>query len=126
MKSFIRHLIREEVRHLLELRSSVSKEEAKQIYDALKLTVDFNEFLMGLNIELEHQDVTGGDLKKTAQIALAHLKEVPDYYTKLKKYVEPNVQKEVDDDLTFDDGNGPRKKYSDDSGISGGMGTMMS
>jgi hypothetical protein len=41
---------------------------------------------------MEHQDLTGGDLMKTAKIAAAHLKEVPDYYTKLKKYVEPTTE----------------------------------
>lgn len=42
----------------------------------------------GLDVEKEHQDVTKGDKMKTAKIAAAHLKEVPDYYKKLKKYVE--------------------------------------
>ena len=39
----------------------------------------------GMNVELEHCDITHGDLYLTARIALAHLKEDPDYYVKLKK-----------------------------------------
>jgi len=41
--------------------------------------------LEGMNIELEHQDITNGDPIISAKIALAHLKENSDYYKKLKK-----------------------------------------
>jgi hypothetical protein len=67
----------------------ISKEEAKHIYDNMGYDFDFNQFVLGMNVELEHQDVTDGSLVKTAMIAAAHLKEVPDYYTKLKQHVEP-------------------------------------
>lgn len=46
---------------------------------------------MGLRVELEHgtQDaqtnVTNDDITMTAKIAFAHMKEIPDYYTRLKK-----------------------------------------
>jgi hypothetical protein len=40
---------------------------------------------IGMNIELEHSNITNGDPIKTAKIALAHLKEFSDYYTKLVK-----------------------------------------
>jgi len=46
---------------------------------------------MGLSVELEHgahdpeTDVTKDDLLVTGKIALAHLKEFPDYYTRLAK-----------------------------------------
>jgi len=63
----------------------VSKEDAKQIYDKMKYTFDFNEFLAGMNVEMEHKDLTNGDLEKTAMIAAAHLRELPNYYTLLKK-----------------------------------------
>jgi len=43
---------------------------------------------MGMDVEKEHEDVTHGDKLKTAKIAAAHLKERPDYYKRLKKYVE--------------------------------------
>ena len=51
--------------------------------------VDLEQFRMGLAIELEHgsQDpatnVTNDDETITGKIALAHLKEIPDYYTRL-------------------------------------------
>ena len=52
--------------------------------------IDGNEFLMGLNVELEHgkidpvTNVTDDDEILTAKIALAHLREFPDYYTRLE------------------------------------------
>ena len=60
---------------------------------AQSLGVDFNtisrlEFVKGLKEELEHKDITKGDLTMTAKIALAHLKELPDYYTRLDKMKE--------------------------------------
>jgi hypothetical protein len=47
--------------------------------------VDMNEFKIGMEVEREHDDVTNGDKTMTAKIALAHLRELPDYYTRLKK-----------------------------------------
>lgn len=55
------------------------------------------DFLRGINIELEHglvnpiTNVTNDDLIMTAKIALAHLNEFPNYYNKdygLKKFEE--------------------------------------
>lgn len=55
------------------------------------------EFLDGINIELEHgkvspkTNVTNDDLIKTAKIALAHLNEFSNYYNKdygLRKFEE--------------------------------------
>jgi hypothetical protein len=49
------------------------------------------QFLMGINVELEHgrvdatTDVTHDDAITTGKIALAHLHEFPDYYTRLAK-----------------------------------------
>ena len=56
---------------------------------AKKLNIDFNviplkQFIMGMKVELEHKDVTKSNPIKTAKIALAHLKEDKNYYTKLK------------------------------------------
>ena len=53
--------------------------------------VDSEQFRMGLAIELEHgmvdpqTNVTGDDETITGKIALAHLREIPDYYTRLAK-----------------------------------------
>jgi hypothetical protein len=68
---------------------------------AEKLKVDWNKvkytpesLLKGMNVELEHGtrhpdlDLTGDDPLKTAKVALAHLRELPDYYERLEKYVE--------------------------------------
>jgi len=51
---------------------------------------DLEEFRMGLGVEMEHgshdpeTNVTNDDELITAKIAWAHLKELPDYYTRLK------------------------------------------
>lgn len=63
------------------------------MYAAKVLNVNFSlftpqEFLTGINIELEHgnvnqnTNVTNNDLITTAKIALAHLNEFPNYYNK--------------------------------------------
>jgi hypothetical protein len=50
---------------------------------------DVEQFRMGLEVELEHgahdpeTNVTGDDPLLTGKIAWAHLKELPDYYTRL-------------------------------------------
>ncbi|MDF1596018.1 MAG: hypothetical protein P1T08_07975 [Acidimicrobiia bacterium] len=50
---------------------------------------DVEQFRMGLDVELEHgtrdaaTNVTDDDRLTTAKIALAHLNEFPDYYTRL-------------------------------------------
>ena len=49
--------------------------------DFQKFSLD--EFRKGLSAELEHKDVTRGNLSITGKIAMAHLREMPDYYTKL-------------------------------------------
>lgn len=77
-----------------EEKQQISKEEAKIIGNQLKINwskVDLNQFHKGLNVEMEHgkvnpkTDVTNDSKIKTAKIALAHLNELPDYYTKLAK-----------------------------------------
>lgn len=51
--------------------------------------VDVEQFRRGLEVELEHgmrdpeTNVTDDDLTLTGKIAWAHLKEYPDYYTRL-------------------------------------------
>ena len=50
---------------------------------------DVEQFRMGMDVELEHgihdpeTDVTGDDPITTGKIALAHLREFADYYTRL-------------------------------------------
>lgn len=63
------------------------------LYAASLLNIKFDkftkeEFLDGINIELEHgfvnpeTNVTNNDLIATSKIALAHLNEFPNYYNK--------------------------------------------
>ncbi|MGK2966190.1 MAG: DUF5661 family protein [Tepidiformaceae bacterium] len=53
--------------------------------------VDLEQFRRGLAVELEHgtrdvdTNVTNDDLVMTGRIALAHLREFPDYYTRLER-----------------------------------------
>jgi hypothetical protein len=75
-------------------RKSFTREEAHAV--ATELAIDFKalkcdleQFRMGLGVELEHglrnpkTNVTGDDWNLTGKIALAHLNEFPDYYTRL-------------------------------------------
>jgi len=76
--------------------------DARRIGKSLGLSwkkLDLNQFHMGLNVELEHgkrnafTNVTDNDEILTAKIALAHLSEFADYYTRLHK-----LEKEAEDD----------------------------
>ena len=69
-------------------------EEAKKIGEELGIDwskFDVEQYRMGLDIELEHglidphTNVTNDDPILTGKIALAHLNEFPDYYTRLEK-----------------------------------------
>jgi hypothetical protein len=42
----------------------------------------------GMEIEREHKDITQGRVGQTAKIAAAHICERPDYYRRIKRYVE--------------------------------------
>jgi hypothetical protein len=72
----------------------INSKDSKKIGDDLGINwkkVDMNEFTKGVNIEFEHgtkypeTNVTNNDKKMTGKIAWAHLKEFPDYYTRLEK-----------------------------------------
>jgi hypothetical protein len=84
---FIKNLysfIKETVREV----PAITPELAKEIGDKLNVNwdeVSLEELAMGIEIEKEHADTVGIDLEKFAQIALDHLKELPDYYTRLKQ-----------------------------------------
>ena len=69
-------------------------EEAREIGDKLGIywsRFNVEQFRMGLDVELEHglhdpvTNVTGDDPILTGKIALAHLNEFSDYYTRLEK-----------------------------------------
>ncbi len=76
------------------MKKSFTADEAKQIGEQLGIdwsNFDIEQFRMGMDVELEHgahdiqTNVTNDDALTTGKIAWAHLKEIPDYYTRLKK-----------------------------------------
>ncbi|MBK5244825.1 MAG: hypothetical protein JJE18_07340 [Eubacteriaceae bacterium] len=78
----------------MSAKKVVTSEQAKEIGRMLAVNwskFDLEQFRMGMDIELEHgtidshTNVTDNDLLVTGKIALAHLNEFPDYYTRLAK-----------------------------------------
>lgn len=78
----------------MENKKSFSAEDAKRIGEAIGIDwskFNVEQFRMGLNVELEHglvdskTNVTNDDETITGKIALAHLNEFPDYYTRLER-----------------------------------------
>jgi hypothetical protein len=72
--------------------SRFTADEAKAIGEQLGITwdkFDVAQFRRGMDVELEHgcedpaTNVTNDDPVTTGKIALAHLNEFPDYYTRL-------------------------------------------
>lgn len=66
----------------------VSIDQARSIGNRLGVNwqkVSIEQFQVGLGVEMEHADVTGGDPIVTGKIVLAHLKEKPDYYARLTR-----------------------------------------
>lgn len=79
----------------MSFNASDASKIAKQLgIDFSKEKFDIQQFTMGLNVELEHglrdlqTNVTGNDPILTGKIALAHLREFPDYYTRLARLEE--------------------------------------
>jgi len=76
-------------------------EKAKEIGEQIGITwdkFDVEQFRRGMDVELEHgtvdanTDVTKDDPLVTGKIALAHLNEFADYYTRLD-----NMEKEAEE-----------------------------
>ena len=76
------------------MEKTFTAEEAKKIGEQIGIDwskFDVEQFRMGMNVELEHglvdpvTNVTNDDPLTTGKIALAHLNEFSDYYTRLKK-----------------------------------------
>jgi len=74
-----------------------SADDAKMVGDKLGVdwsAFDVEQFRAGMDVELEHglhdseTNVTNDDIMTTGKIAWAHLKEFPDYYTRLEKMEE--------------------------------------
>jgi hypothetical protein len=77
------------------MKKDFTTEEAQKIGKEIGIDFtkfDLEQFRMGLAVELEHgshfgneTNVTQDDPNFTGRIAWAHLKEIPDYYTRLAK-----------------------------------------
>ncbi|MFH0796630.1 MAG: DUF5661 family protein [Candidatus Omnitrophota bacterium] len=89
----------------MEAKKHFTASEAKEIGEKLGVrwnAFDVEQFRMGMDVELEHglhdpaTNVTNDDSLTTGKIALAHLTEFPDYYTRLAK-----MEKEAKDAIPF-------------------------
>ena len=80
-------------------RTSFTLDEARRVGESIGIDwaaapFDAEQFRMGMDVELEHglhdlmTNVTDSDPVVTGKIALAHLKEFPDYYTRLERMEE--------------------------------------
>jgi len=78
---------------------SFTVEEARQVGERIGIDwttapFDVDQFRRGMDVELEHglhdaaTNVTGDDPLVTGKIALAHLNEFPDYYSRLERMEE--------------------------------------
>ncbi len=80
-------------------RRSFTAEEARRVGEEIGIDwatapFDVEQFRSGMDVELEHglhdpaTNVTDDEPSVTARIALAHLNEFPDYYTRLERMEE--------------------------------------
>ena len=83
----------------MSARRSFSTNEARQVGEQIgidwpRARFDVEQFRRGMEVELEHglgnilTNLTGDDPLITGKIALAHLHEFPDYYTRLEQIEE--------------------------------------
>jgi len=100
-----------QMRHLLEFRLFEGRTDferwtndpdgfAREVGDMLGIdwgVIELSQFVKGIGVEMrEHgashhdTDVIGGDPVKAAKIALAHLRELRDYYDRLDAMEKPN------------------------------------
>ena len=75
---------------------AISADEAQRVGEQIGIDwatapFDVDQFRIGMEVELEHglhdpaTNVTDDDPVVTGKIALAHLNEFPDYYTRLER-----------------------------------------
>lgn len=85
-----------------------SEEEARTVGYSIGIDwkhVDLEQFRLGLAVEMEHgshdpeTNVIGDDPHLAGKIAWAHIKEIPDYYTRLIK-MEIEAENEMKSDET--------------------------
>jgi hypothetical protein len=79
-----------------------TREEARRVGDQIGVDwehFELEQFRIGMDVEYEHgahdpqTDVTGDDPILTGKIALAHMKEFPDYYERLER-MEKEAERE--------------------------------
>jgi len=87
----------------MSIKRQFTAQEASSIGKQLGLDwtkIDLEQFRRGLEVELEHgtrdpeTNVTGDDPLLTGKIALAHLNEIRDYYTRLDQ-LEAEAKKQA-------------------------------
>ena len=83
----------------MAVHTNFTTEEARRVGEQLGIDwdsapFDVEQFRKGMDVELEHglhepaTNVTDDDPVVTGKIALAHLNEFPDYYTRLEQMEE--------------------------------------
>jgi Protein of unknown function (DUF5661) len=86
----------------MEDKRRTTSEEAKRIGEQIGMDwtrYELEAFRRGMDVEYEHglsdpqTDVTHDDPTLTGKIALAHIKEFPDYYERLEQ-MEANAERE--------------------------------
>jgi hypothetical protein len=86
-------------------KTTFSSDEARRVGEEIGIDwsdspFDVEQFRMGMDVELEHglhdvmTNVTDSDPIVTGKIALAHLKEFADYYTRLAR-MEADAEAEL-------------------------------
>lgn len=87
----------------MKIKKSITAKKLRLIGKQLDINwskFDINQFKMGMEVELEHgtvnslTNVSNDDLLTTGKITLAHLTEIPDYYTRLLK-MEKEAKKQI-------------------------------
>jgi len=87
-------------------RTNFTTEDARRIGEQIGIDwaaapFDVEQFRSGMEVELEHglhdlfTNVTDDDPLVTGKIALAHLNEFPDYYTRLERMEEEAKREHV-------------------------------
>ena len=87
----------------MTVRTSFTTDEARRVGEEIGIDwstapFDVEQFRMGMGVELEHglhdllTNVTHDDPVVTGKIALAHLNEFADYYTRLERMEEEAKQ----------------------------------
>lgn len=82
---------------------NVTNEIVNAIATRFNYQGDLDELKMGLEVEQEHYDVVGLNLENIARIALAHLEELPNYYSLLEDMEETSKRDMglIDDEPEF-------------------------